>query len=105
MLFFRPRGRCKALLGNCLATRIGATLLQLRGKGLAASCPVKGVRLLQAAFVAARPPAVLLLSSWTRCCQHRTRVAGFLTLDPAALCTCGEVGGHLGFKGRSPRGS
>lgn len=62
VLFFRPRGCCKALLGHCLATQLGAMLLRLGANSLAASCPVKGVRLLQAAFVAGRPPAVLLIT-------------------------------------------
>lgn len=64
VLLFGPRGSGKALLGRCLATQLGATLLRLRGAGLAASGAVEGARLLQAAFAAARcrPPAVLLVS-------------------------------------------
>ncbi|CAO2600789.1 Fidgetin-like protein 2 [Lemmus lemmus] len=64
VLLFGPRGSGKALLGRCLATQLGATLLRLRGAGLAASGAVEGARLLQAAFAAARyrPPAVLLIS-------------------------------------------
>lgn len=64
VLLFGPRGCGKALLARCLATRLGATLLRLRGAGLAASGSVEGARLLQAAFAAARcrPPAVLLIS-------------------------------------------
>ncbi|XP_054983483.1 LOW QUALITY PROTEIN: fidgetin-like protein 2 [Sorex araneus] len=64
VLFFGPRGAGKALLGRCLATQLGATLLRLRGAALAAPGAVEGARLLQAAFAAARcrPPAVLLLS-------------------------------------------
>ncbi|XP_026638460.1 putative fidgetin-like protein 2 [Microtus ochrogaster] len=64
VLLFGPRGSGKALLGRCLATQLGATLLRLRGAGLAASGAVESARLLQAAFAAARcrPPAVLLIS-------------------------------------------
>ncbi|KAM5289345.1 fidgetin-like protein 2 [Ctenodactylus gundi] len=64
VLLFGPRGAGKALLGRCLATQLGATLLRLRGGSLALPSPAEGARLLQAAFAAARcrPPAVLLIS-------------------------------------------
>ncbi|OBS81077.1 hypothetical protein A6R68_20712, partial [Neotoma lepida] len=64
VLLFGPRGSGKALLGRCLATQMGATLLRLRGAALVASGAIEGTRLLQAAFAAARcrPPAVLLIS-------------------------------------------
>jgi AAA+ superfamily predicted ATPase len=64
VLLFGPRGAGKALLGRCLATQLGATLLRLRGASLAAPGAAEGARLLQAAFAAARcrPPAVLLIS-------------------------------------------
>ncbi|XP_053413038.1 fidgetin-like protein 2 [Nycticebus coucang] len=64
VLLFGPRGTGKALLGRCLATQLGATLLRLRGATLAAPGAAEGARLLQAAFAAARcrPPAVLLVS-------------------------------------------
>ncbi|KAG3291933.1 fidgetin like 2 [Ictidomys tridecemlineatus] len=64
VLLFGPRGAGKALLGRCLATQLGATLLRVRGASLAAPGASEGARLLQAAFAAARcrPPAVLLIS-------------------------------------------
>ncbi|KAM9673635.1 fidgetin-like protein 2 [Trichechus inunguis] len=64
VLLFGPRGSGKALLGRCLATQLGATVLRLRGSALGASGATEGVRLLQAAFAAARSrsPAVLLIS-------------------------------------------
>lgn len=63
VLLFGPRGAGKALLGRCLATQLGATLLRLRGASLAAQGAAEGARLLQAAFAAARcrPPAVVLI--------------------------------------------
>lgn len=61
VLFFGPHGCCKALLGHCLTTRLGATLLSRCGADLAASSAFKGARLLKAAFAAARPPALLLI--------------------------------------------
>lgn len=61
VLFFGPHGCCKALLGHCLTTRLGATL-RLCGADLAASSAFKGARLLKAAFVAARPPGLLLIT-------------------------------------------
>ncbi|XP_036312437.1 fidgetin-like protein 2 [Pipistrellus kuhlii] len=64
VLLFGPRGAGKALLGRCLATQLGASLLRLRAAALAAPGAAEGARLLQAAFAAARrrPPAVLLIS-------------------------------------------
>ncbi|XP_040844719.1 fidgetin-like protein 2 [Ochotona curzoniae] len=64
LLLFGPRGVGKTLLGRCLATQLGASLLRLRGATLAAPGAAEGAGLLQAAFAAARcrPPAVLLIS-------------------------------------------
>lgn len=58
----QAQGCCKALLGHFLATQLRATLLSLCRANLAASCSFKGARLLQAAFVAACPPKVLLIT-------------------------------------------
>ncbi|XP_038294060.1 LOW QUALITY PROTEIN: fidgetin-like protein 2 [Canis lupus familiaris] len=64
LLLFGPRGAGKALLGRCLATQLGATLLRLRGGSLAGPGAAEGAHLLRAAFAAARrrPPSVLLIS-------------------------------------------
>ncbi|XP_010856379.1 PREDICTED: putative fidgetin-like protein 2 [Bison bison bison] len=47
VLLFGPRGAGKALLGRCLATQLGATLLRLRGGTLVAPGAAEGARLLQ----------------------------------------------------------
>ncbi|KAM7114321.1 fidgetin-like protein 2 isoform 1-T2 [Molossus nigricans] len=96
VLLFGPRGAGKALLGRCLATQLGATLLRLRGATLATQSAAEGARLLQAAFAAARcrPPAVLLISELDALLQTRedgTTATGALQA-PLLACLDGGCG-------------
>ncbi|XP_048220137.1 fidgetin-like protein 2 [Perognathus longimembris pacificus] len=88
VLFFGPRGAGKVLLGRCLATQLGATLLRVRGASLAAPGAAEGARLLQAAFAAARcrPPAVLLLSELEALLPARDDGAGAALHTPLLAC-------------------
>ncbi|KAK1341152.1 hypothetical protein QTO34_017554 [Cnephaeus nilssonii] len=96
VLLFGPRGAGKALLGRCLATQLGASLLRLRAASLAAPGAAEGARLLQAAFAAARcrPPAVLLISELDALLPARedgAAAAGSL-LAPLLACLDGGCG-------------
>ncbi|XP_006900271.1 PREDICTED: putative fidgetin-like protein 2 [Elephantulus edwardii] len=102
VLFFGPRGAGKTLLGRCLATQLGATLLRLRGSTLAAPGTAEGARLLQAAFAAARgrPPAVLLISELDVLLPARDdRAAVAAGTLQAPLLTCLDGGCGAGADG------
>uniref|UniRef100_A0A2K6TU12 Fidgetin-like protein 2 n=1 Tax=Saimiri boliviensis boliviensis TaxID=39432 RepID=A0A2K6TU12_SAIBB len=96
VLLFGPRGAGKALLGRCLATQLGATLLRLRGATLAAPGSAEGARLLQAAFAAARcrPPSVLLISELDALLPSRDdgAAAGGALQVPLLACLDGSCG-------------
>uniref|UniRef100_A0A2R8ZNF8 Fidgetin-like protein 2 n=1 Tax=Pan paniscus TaxID=9597 RepID=A0A2R8ZNF8_PANPA len=96
VLLFGPRGAGKALLGRCLATQLGATLLRLRGATLAAPGAAEGARLLQAAFAAARcrPPSVLLISELEALLPARDdgAAAGGALQVPLLACLDGGCG-------------
>nr|XP_045007439.1 fidgetin-like protein 2 [Jaculus jaculus] len=94
VLLFGPRGAGKTLLGRCLATQLGATLLRLRGTSVAAPGAAEGARLLQAAFAAARrrPPAVLLLSELEALLPARDDGAGASLQAPLLACLDGSCG-------------
>ncbi|XP_036993159.2 fidgetin-like protein 2 [Artibeus jamaicensis] len=100
VLLFGPRGAGKALLGRCLATQLGASLLRLRGAALAALGAAEGARRLQAAFAAARcrPPAVLLISELDALLQTREDGAASGALQ-APLLACLEGGCGAGSDG------
>ncbi|XP_006870194.1 PREDICTED: putative fidgetin-like protein 2 [Chrysochloris asiatica] len=100
LLLFGPRGTGKALLGRCLATQLGATLLRLRGSVLAVPGAAEGARLLQAAFAAARgsPPAVLLLSELDALFPARDDGAAAAALQ-APLLACLDGGCGAGTDG------
>uniref|UniRef100_A0A2I2ZRM0 Fidgetin-like protein 2 n=1 Tax=Gorilla gorilla gorilla TaxID=9595 RepID=A0A2I2ZRM0_GORGO len=96
VLLFGPRGAGKALLGRCLATQLGATLLRLRGATLAAPGAAEGARLLQAAFAAARcrPPSVLIISELEALLPARDdgAAAGGALQVPLLACLDGGCG-------------
>ncbi|XP_004862981.1 putative fidgetin-like protein 2 isoform X2 [Heterocephalus glaber] len=94
VLLFGPRGSGKALLGRCLATQLGATLLRLRGASVAAQGAAEGARLLQAAFTAARcrSPAVVLLSELDALLPARDDGAGAPGALQAQLLACLDSG-------------
>lgn len=101
VLLFGPRGAGKALLGRCLATQLGATLLRLRGVTLAAPGAAEGARLLQAAFAAARcrPPAVLLISELDALLPTREDGAAATGALQAPLLACLDGGCGAGSDG------
>ncbi|XP_044929052.1 fidgetin-like protein 2 [Mustela nigripes] len=102
VLLFGPRGAGKALLGRCLATQLGATLLRLRGTTLAAPGAAEGAHLLQAAFAAARcrPPSVLLISELDALLQARDDgVAAAAGALQAPLLACLDGGCGAGADG------
>ncbi|XP_072828879.1 fidgetin-like protein 2 [Vicugna pacos] len=101
VLLFGPRGAGKALLGRCLATQLGATLLRLRGATLAAPGASEGARLLQAAFAAARcrPPAVLLISELDALLPARDEGAAAAGVLQAPLLACLDGGCGAGADG------
>ncbi|KAM6153999.1 fidgetin-like protein 2 [Erethizon dorsatum] len=94
VLLFGPRGTGKALLGRCLATQLGATLLRLRGASLAAQGAAEGARLLQAAFAAARcrPPAVVLICELDALLPGRDDGAGAPGALQSQLLACLDSG-------------
>ncbi|XP_066209979.1 fidgetin-like protein 2 [Saccopteryx leptura] len=100
VLLFGPRGAGKTLLGRCLATQLGATLLRLRGAALAAGA-AEGARLLQAAFAAARcrPPAVLLISELDALLPTREDGAVATGALQAPLLACLDGGCGAGASG------
>uniref|UniRef100_A0A2K6JQR2 Fidgetin like 2 n=1 Tax=Rhinopithecus bieti TaxID=61621 RepID=A0A2K6JQR2_RHIBE len=95
VLLFGPRGAGKALLGRCLATQLGATLLRLRGATLVGPGAAEGARLLQAAFAAARcrPPSVLLISELDALLPSRddSAAAGGALQVPLLACLDGAA--------------
>eukprot|EP00071_Canis_lupus_P033630 XP_022267187.1 LOW QUALITY PROTEIN: putative fidgetin-like protein 2 [Canis lupus familiaris] len=106
LLLFGPRGAGKALLGRCLATQLGATLLRLRGGSLAGPGAAEGAHLLRAAFAAARrrPPSVLLISELDALLPGRddgvaaaAAAAGALQAPLLACLDGGGGGGALRF--------
>ncbi|XP_044612331.2 fidgetin-like protein 2 isoform X1 [Equus asinus] len=101
VLLFGPRGAGKTLLGRCLATQLGATLLRLRGATLAAPGAAEGARLLQAAFAAARcrPPAVLLISELDALLPARDDGAAAAGALQAPLLACLDGGCGAGADG------
>ncbi|XP_060051318.1 fidgetin-like protein 2 isoform X2 [Erinaceus europaeus] len=101
VLLFGPRGAGKALLGRCLATQLGATLLRLRGTTLVAPGAAEGARLLQAAFAAARcrPPAVLLISELDALLPAREDGAAGAGALQAPLLACLDGGCGAGPDG------
>ncbi|XP_049639344.1 fidgetin-like protein 2 [Suncus etruscus] len=105
VLLFGPRGAGKALLGRCLATQLGATLLRLSGSALAAPGVSEGARLLQAAFAAAscRPPAVLLLSELDALLPARDDGAAGSLQAPLLACLDGGPDGGVLVVGTTSR--
>ncbi|XP_023066846.1 putative fidgetin-like protein 2 [Piliocolobus tephrosceles] len=101
VLLFGPRGAGKALLGRCLATQLGATLLRLRGATLAAPGAAEGARLLQAAFAAARcrPPSVLLISELDALLPSRDDSAAARGALQVSLLACLDGGCGAGTDG------
>lgn len=64
VLLFGPRGSGRTLLGRCLASQLGAPLLQLSGSTLATKWLADGEKIIRASFLVARcrQPSVLFIS-------------------------------------------
>ncbi|XP_063277094.1 fidgetin-like protein 2 [Prinia subflava] len=64
LLLFGPRGAGKALLGRCISTQLGSTLLRLSGTALLSTWKAEAEKILQTVFLVAscRQPAVVLIT-------------------------------------------
>ncbi|XP_005532869.1 PREDICTED: putative fidgetin-like protein 2 [Pseudopodoces humilis] len=64
LLLFGPRGTGKSLLGRCVSTQLGSTLLRLSGAALLSTWKAEAEKILQTVFLVAscRQPSVVLIT-------------------------------------------